>query len=86
LALDWSLIVRQTWFGKILTTREMILVNKVLSILRRLWAESQGGVFVEYILLLSIIGIGAIVGLAVVRNALIDELNQLAQAITAIIS
>ena len=57
----------------------------VFSMLRRLWGDRRGSVFVEYILLLTIVGIGAIVGLAVLRNALIDELNQLAQAIAAII-
>lgn len=58
---------------------------KVLSWLRNLLKDQRGGVFVEYILLLTIIGLGAIVGLAVLRNALIDELNQLAQAISNII-
>lgn len=53
--------------------------------LRRLWSDRRGSVFVEYILLLTIVGIGAIVGLAVLRNALINELDQLAQAISAII-
>ncbi len=54
--------------------------------LRKLWTGVRGGVFVEYILLLTIVGIGAIVGLAVLRDALIDELDQLAAAIQAIVT
>ena len=40
--------------------------------------------FVEYLLLLTVVGIGAIAGLAVVRGALIGELFDLAAAIDAI--
>jgi len=60
-------------------------VRTIFAKVRRLLADTRGGVFVEYILLLTIVGLGAIVGLAVLRNALIDELSQLAQAIAAII-
>ncbi len=55
------------------------------SSLARLRRDTRGGVFVEYILVLTIVGIGVIVGLAVLRDALIDELNDLAGAINAII-
>lgn len=44
----------------------------------------KGSVFVEYILLVTIVGIGVIVGLATVRDALFNELNDLANAINAI--
>jgi len=44
----------------------------------------SGAVTVEYILLLTIVGLGALVGLAQVRNSLIDELTDLATAIMAI--
>lgn len=44
----------------------------------------KGSIFVEYILLLTIVGIGVIVGLATIRQALINELNDLANAINAI--
>jgi Flp pilus assembly pilin Flp len=54
--------------------------------LARLWNDRRGGVFVEYILVLTIVGLGAIVGLAVLRNALVDELLQLAAAVQAIIA
>lgn len=43
-----------------------------------------GAVTVEYILLITIVGLGALVGLASVRNSLIDELTDLAAAIMAI--
>jgi len=46
--------------------------------------DVRGGVFVEYLLLLTVVGIGAIAGLAVVRGALIAELFDLADAIDAI--
>ena len=45
----------------------------------------KGSIFVEYILLLTIIGIGVIVGLVCVRSALVDELIDLADAINAIV-
>jgi len=44
----------------------------------------KGSIFVEYILLLTIVGIGVIVGLATIRQALVNELNDLANAINAI--
>ena len=44
----------------------------------------KGSVFIEYILLVTIVGIGVIVGLAVVREALVNELIDLANAINAI--
>jgi len=45
----------------------------------------RGSIFVEYILLLTIAGIGTIVGLVAVRGALVEELKDLAQAIRALI-
>lgn len=52
--------------------------------LSRLAKDTRGGVFVEYLLLLTIAGIGAIAGLATVRGALLNELLELAAAISAI--
>lgn len=55
---------------------------------RRTWArfsvDRRGGVFVEYLLLLTIVGIGVIAGLATLRGALLNELLELADAIAAI--
>ncbi len=44
----------------------------------------RGSIFVEYILLVTIVGIGIIVGLACLREALVNELLELAAAINAI--
>jgi hypothetical protein len=41
-------------------------------------------VFVEYILLVTLVGIGVLVGLATLRTALVNELIDLANAINAI--
>jgi hypothetical protein len=46
----------------------------------------RGSIFVEYILLLTLAGIGTIVGLVAVREALVAELKDLACAIKALIS
>ena len=51
---------------------------------RGLLADTHGAVFVEYLLLLTIVGIGVIAGLATVRSALIAELLDLANAIASI--
>ena len=46
--------------------------------------KRRGTVFVEYLLLLTIVGIGVIVGLVSVREALVNELIDLSEAINAI--
>ena len=46
--------------------------------------RTKGSVTVEYLLLLTLVGIDAIVGLYAVRNAIINELNELSVAINAI--
>lgn len=56
------------------------LIRKVL----RLRYDVRGAVFVEYLLLLTLVGIGVICGLATLKGALIAELNDLADAINAI--
>ncbi len=43
--------------------------------------DTRGGVFIEYLLLCTIVGIGVIVGLATLKEALIGELTDLATAI-----
>jgi Flp pilus assembly pilin Flp len=52
--------------------------------LRQLRSQVRGAVFVEYLLLLTLVGLGVIVGLSTLQNALINELNDLANAINAI--
>lgn len=51
---------------------------------RKAKTQRAGSVFVEYVLLVTIVGIGVIVGLACVRTALVNELLDLANAINAI--
>ena len=46
--------------------------------------RSKGAVFVEYLLLVTLVGFGVIVGLAALRQALVNELLDLANAINAI--
>ena len=46
--------------------------------------DEDGTVFVEYLLLLTIVGIGVIAGLATLRGALTSELIDLANAIASI--
>lgn len=56
----------------------------LLNWLSRFRKDRRGEVFVEYILLLTIVGIGVIVGLAVLKDSLLNELSELADAILAI--
>jgi pilus assembly protein Flp/PilA len=51
---------------------------------KRFCGDNRGGVFVEYLLLLTIVGIGVIAGLATLRGALLNELLELAEAIAGI--
>lgn len=74
-----------------LATRQKMKRHRGFSVFRKLKksVNSQkrrwkGSVFVEYILLVTIVGIGVIVGLATVREALVNELIDLANAINAI--
>lgn len=47
--------------------------------------DDQASIFVEYLLLMTIVGIGTIAGLATVRGALLNELIELANSISAIV-
>ena len=62
-------------------------MKRVRQLIRRfaqLRHDVGGAVFVEYLLLLTIVGIGIICGLATLKDSLIAELNDLAEAIGAI--
>ncbi|MBA2117893.1 hypothetical protein [Bremerella alba] len=52
--------------------------------IRQLAGDCRGSVFVEYLLLLTIVGIGVIAGLATVRGSLLNELLELAEAIASL--
>lgn len=66
-------------------TYSRLLMKGLLRGFGRLAADCRAAVFVEYLLLLSIVGIGAIAGLAAVRGALINELLELADAIAGLV-
>ena len=60
----------------------------MIRFLRNLWRlrrDKRGSVFIEYLLLCTIVGIGVIVGLATLKEALIAELTDLAEAIGQIV-
>ncbi|HWL08790.1 MAG TPA: hypothetical protein VNQ76_10310 [Planctomicrobium sp.] len=60
-------------------------MNHRFKVRRSTDGKRKGSIFVEYLLLLTIVGIGAIAGIASVRTALHNELLDLANAINAII-
>ena len=60
------------------------MIQSVRRSLPALHRKLRGVVTIEYLLLLTLIGIGVIVGLCTLREALINELNDLANAINAI--
>ena len=53
--------------------------------LRTLVYDTDASIFVEYLLLMTIVGIGTIAGLATVRGALLNELIELANSISAMV-
>lgn len=60
------------------------MLKRLKKQVRRTNHRLRGSIFVEYILLVTLVGIGIIAGLATVRNALVNELFDLANAINAI--
>ncbi len=60
-------------------------MKKLIRQLLRLRYDVSGAVFVEYVLLVTLVGIGVICGLATLKGSLIAELNDLADAIGAIV-
>ena len=87
-ALRYGGLVRNQHGHKPIAERTMqhmfFQITRLAGRLRRLRKEVEGSIFVEYLLLLTLVGIGVIVGLAAVRTALINELLDLANAINAI--
>jgi Flp pilus assembly pilin Flp len=59
-------------------------MKRLFNWLSRIRKDKRGEVFVEYVLLLTIVGIGVIVGLAVLKDSLLAELHELSEAILAI--
>ena len=50
----------------------------------RLWAENDGVLTFEWVLLVTLLTIGVVSGIAGVRDAIIDELGDVAQAMLAL--
>ena len=51
---------------------------------KKLTTRIKGTVVIEYLLLVTLVGLGVIVGMSVLREALVNELTDLANAINAI--
>ena len=54
------------------------------SLMKRMWTEDDGVLTFEWILLVTLLVIGIIGGVASVRDAIIDELGDVAQAMLAL--
>jgi Flp pilus assembly pilin Flp len=63
---------------------EFIVLKRLKKQVQQTSGRLRGTIFVEYVLLVTLVGIGIIAGLATVRNALINEMFDLANAINAI--
>jgi Flp pilus assembly pilin Flp len=59
-------------------------MRRFLRVLQQLRDQAHGAVFTEYLLLVTLVGIGVIAGIATLRAALLNELAELAAAIAAI--
>lgn len=59
--------------------------NRLAAMATEVLVRRRGSVALEYLLLATIVGIGIISGLACVRNALVAELKDLAQAIRVLL-
>lgn len=52
--------------------------------IRRIWCEDEGVLTFEWVLLVTLLTIGIVSGLAAARDAVIDELGDVAQAMMAL--
>lgn len=59
-------------------------MSRLQKLARSLFRQDSGSVFVEYLLLVTLVGLGVMVGLTTLRAALINEIQDLALAIQAI--
>ena len=53
----------------------------MISLMRRAWAEDDGVLTFEWVLLVSVLVLGVIGGLSAVRDAIVDELGDVCQAL-----
>lgn len=54
------------------------------NVMLRLWSENDGVLTFEWVLLVTLLTIGVVSGIAGVRDAIIDELGDVAQAMVAL--
>lgn len=54
------------------------------TILKRIWSENEGVLTFEWIALITILVIGLVGGLSAARDAIIDELGDVSEAMTAV--
>jgi Flp pilus assembly pilin Flp len=64
--------------GRITVLKKLQLKTKKLT------TRIKGTIVIEYLLLVTLVGLGVIVGMSVLREALVNELTDLANAINAI--
>jgi Flp pilus assembly pilin Flp len=55
-----------------------------VKVLQKMWKEEEGVLTFEWILLVTLLTIGIVGGLAAVRDAIIDELSDVAEAMLAL--
>jgi Flp pilus assembly pilin Flp len=55
-----------------------------MSMLKRAWTEDQGVLTFEWVLLVTLLTIGVVGGISAVRDAIISELGDVAQAIVTL--
>jgi len=56
----------------------------VKSILKRVWREEQGVLTFEWVLLITVVIIGVVGGFSAMRDAVIDEMGDVADAVIAV--
>ena len=74
-------MTQSTRLSRLLTKSRRFVARR----LRTLVYDTDASIFVEYLLLMTIVGIGTIAGLATVRGALLNELIELANSISAMV-
>jgi len=59
-------------------------MKRLWSIMRSIWAADEGVLSFEWVLLVTLLTIGLVAGLAAARDAIIDELGDIAEAAISI--
>ena len=59
-------------------------MKKIIRHLKRIWSEDEGVLSFEWVLLVTLLTIGIVGGIAAARDAIIDELGDVAEAAMSI--